>query len=451
MATSKKPAKIIGSRELVDILDLQLRGVPAKVDTGADSSAIWASNVRIDGDTLKYCLFAPGSAFYQNLDISTQAFRTTSVKNSFGNAEFRYKVRLRLRVGNSTMTTWVTLADRSHNTYPILLGKNFLKNRFVVDVSQVNLHGTNDGAADAAILLLSAKPQPLQKFVTEMAQYNVAPVNYVCIGYDQLVYYISESHTRVSAAADQKRDIAEYRLTYFKSHGSNSELAFAAAEYLHFRNRRFIDEELSSYVSGSKLSECMKLSCHDLPVPDTLCGVTSLLRERYDDIVAQLGSPFVLKEIKSDQGKNNYFVSNKKDFEHILDSAPGDYVFMAQKFVENEGFLRLLVMGKEVVLGVQRTPTAHVNQLKSHLNKPSGGKNATKLELSNLGGDIQELAIKAASIMHRQVAGVDIIQDKHSKKWYILEVNNAPQIRGGSHVDEKARALAKYFDKELNR
>jgi D-alanine-D-alanine ligase-like ATP-grasp enzyme len=53
--------------------------------------------------------------------------------------------------------------------------------------------------------------------------------------------------------------------------------------------------------------------------------------------------------------------------------------------------------------------------------------------------------------MGRQVAGVDLVQDKLSGTWYILEVNNAPQLRSGSFVDEKAAMIAKFFDKELKR
>ena len=53
--------------------------------------------------------------------------------------------------------------------------------------------------------------------------------------------------------------------------------------------------------------------------------------------------------------------------------------------------------------------------------------------------------------MKRQIAGVDIIQDKTNGKCYILEVNSSPQLRCGSYVDEKAIEFAKFIDKELKR
>jgi len=53
--------------------------------------------------------------------------------------------------------------------------------------------------------------------------------------------------------------------------------------------------------------------------------------------------------------------------------------------------------------------------------------------------------------MERQIAGADMIQDKTTGKWYILEVNSSPQMRTGSHIDEKVSEFAQFIDKELGR
>ena len=59
------------------------------------------------------------------------------------------------------------------------------------------------------------------------------------------------------------------------------------------------------------------------------------------------------------------------------------------------------------------------------------------------------MAVRAAIALDRQVAGVDLVQDSKSKKWYILEANNAPQIKSGAFVDQKTKVIANYFDQEL--
>jgi glutathione synthase/RimK-type ligase-like ATP-grasp enzyme len=261
---------------------------------------------------------------------------------------------------------------------------------------------------------------------------------------------MDNSHTQVLNIENQ-RDVAEYSLVYFKSHVKSSEFAAALAEYLQFKGRPFLDREVKQYMSASKLSEYMKLVCYDLPVPPTICAKTTVLKKSYAKVAHQLGVPFVLKEIFSDRGRNNYLIDNEADYTKILEQAEPDHTYIAQKYVDNDGFMRLYVLGKEVQLAILRTSHPHKEPLKRHLNKPAGGLNARKLKLDTVPSEVHDIAARAAMSLNRQVVGVDMIQDKTSKKWYILEANSAPQIRSGSNVDEKAAMIAHYFDKELNR
>lgn len=44
--------KIVGSKELISILDLELFDLDAKIDTGADSNAIHCDDIFIDDDKM---------------------------------------------------------------------------------------------------------------------------------------------------------------------------------------------------------------------------------------------------------------------------------------------------------------------------------------------------------------------------------------------------------------
>ena len=56
-----KEKAIIGSTEFVNFGE-RAQKIPAKIDTGADSSAVWASDIHIDKDgALKFSLFGEGS------------------------------------------------------------------------------------------------------------------------------------------------------------------------------------------------------------------------------------------------------------------------------------------------------------------------------------------------------------------------------------------------------
>ena len=61
---NNKPAmKTIGSTEYIDVDDF--KHIPAKIDTGADSSSIWASHIEVSQDgVLHFQLFDKKSPFY---------------------------------------------------------------------------------------------------------------------------------------------------------------------------------------------------------------------------------------------------------------------------------------------------------------------------------------------------------------------------------------------------
>jgi glutathione synthase/RimK-type ligase-like ATP-grasp enzyme len=440
----------IGTVELLSLPDDRVQNIQAKVDTGADGSSVWATDVKLkDSGKLAFTFFGPGSPHYRNQPVVTTAFRRITVKNSFGHQESRYKIRMRVKIGTKTLSCWFSLANRSHNNYPILLGKDFLKDRFVVDVSKKYL--LSQKPLLYRVLVLGGGSHATRDFFKTVSGLNSLPVEYSCISYDKLLYNLDGYNTHVLNLADEGKDLASYDYIYFKTHAKHPEFSAAAAEYVQSKGRPFADKEVAQYVSASKLTAAMRLSSAGLPIPNTICALTSVLTRRLPEIVDAFGYPFVLKEIASERGKHNYLISSEKDFAGVLKSATKDQVFMAQRFVANDGFYRLNVLGKRISLSVWRSAVPHKDPLKKHLNKPSGSANARIVPLKDVPVEARNLALSAADRLNRQVAGVDILQDKTSHKWYILEVNNAPQLRSGPFLPEKAKAVAAYFDKELNR
>jgi len=127
----------IGRSERIDIVDLNLSGVPAKVDTGADSSAIWVSSVKEHSKGLKCVFFGSGSPYYTGETVTMpRNYSVAKVVSSFGQKELRYKIKLHVRVKGRLIHATFTLSDRSSRTYPILLGRRLLYRKFLVDVSQ---------------------------------------------------------------------------------------------------------------------------------------------------------------------------------------------------------------------------------------------------------------------------------------------------------------------------
>jgi hypothetical protein len=131
---------VIGRAERVDLIDLPALSVPAKVDTGADASSIWAHVVEQRGDKLFVVFFGEGFSQYTGKEFSFDKgeYTITRVANSFGHKELRFKVKLRIKIKQRIINGTFTLSDRSQKLYPILIGRSLLTKKFIVDVSKGN-------------------------------------------------------------------------------------------------------------------------------------------------------------------------------------------------------------------------------------------------------------------------------------------------------------------------
>jgi glutathione synthase/RimK-type ligase-like ATP-grasp enzyme len=445
----QKHIDTIGTTERVSFPKQHIFDVPAKIDTGADSSSLWASDIQESTEGgLTFVAFGPGSRLYTGTPITTKTFRRVLVKNSFGVIEPRYKARLLLQIGDRKISAWFTLADRAGMKYPVLLGRRLLKNKFVVDVGKRQVHTVSD--RPYRVLVLGAPGEPVREFLDEVAKQTKHETEFVARSFKDLSFWIEPSNVRVSETVTG-RDIADFDLVYFKTHRKNYEFAIAAAEYLKFHHVNFIDEELQAYVAYDKLAEAMHLVLHDVPAPLTFCGSQRVVGAESAAIIDRLGSPFVCKEINADRSRQNYLLRTKDDIDEVLREAEPSDIFMLQQYVENDGYVRVLVFGAEPAVVIRRNSVSNDDPRKQHLNTPSGSDNATLLSDDDIPASVLQLATWAAKVMHRQVAGVDLIQDKQTGEWFVLEVNTAPQIRSGSFVDAKSKAFAKFIDFQLDR
>ena len=141
--------------------------VPAKVDTGATISSIWASDISLnDQNQLEFCLFAPGSEYYTGERIVVDDYKVRNVRNSTGQESVRYLVLLPTVIKGKRLRLSFTLADRSRNDFPVLIGRRALAGKFLVDVSKLGVayppHPINDSLNDE----LQADPQKFhQKYM----------------------------------------------------------------------------------------------------------------------------------------------------------------------------------------------------------------------------------------------------------------------------------------------
>lgn len=133
-------AAMIGWREWVTLPRFSPDPIKAKIDTGAKTSSIHASDLTLiqSGEqTLAQFELLPSSETAEGGALVTAPvvdFRT--IRSSNGQTERRPVVRTELELGGERFEIDLTLTSRTSMGHRMLLGRRVLKNRFWVDAGR---------------------------------------------------------------------------------------------------------------------------------------------------------------------------------------------------------------------------------------------------------------------------------------------------------------------------
>ena len=133
--------RTIGRLEHIALPGLGVERVEAKIDTGAYRSALHYQRLRlrtVDGQKRLVVVFQMGGRRKTKV---FKVYKRVTVKSSNGETSRRYLISTRVRLNGYVVRTQFTLFDRSDMKYQVLLGRKFLRGRFVVDVSGKHLLG----------------------------------------------------------------------------------------------------------------------------------------------------------------------------------------------------------------------------------------------------------------------------------------------------------------------
>jgi hypothetical protein len=77
----------------------------------------------------------------EKVQVEQRLHRKVIIKQSDNEDQRRYVVRMWITIGETRSLVDVTLTDREHMEYPMLIGRNLLVDTVIVDVSRKNLVG----------------------------------------------------------------------------------------------------------------------------------------------------------------------------------------------------------------------------------------------------------------------------------------------------------------------
>ena len=119
---------LIGWREHIVLPALGVGPLVAKIDTGARSGALHAENITSYGSYVRFTV--PVRGHPQQCELPLKGSRR--VKSTSGHSQHRVVVETEVRIGEHVFTTEITLTDRADMGAPMLLGRVFLRGRFLV-------------------------------------------------------------------------------------------------------------------------------------------------------------------------------------------------------------------------------------------------------------------------------------------------------------------------------
>ena len=133
----REPVWVIGWREWVALPQLGVKAIKAKIDTGARSSALHAFNVkrfrRGDKRMVRFEIHPLQRGKQEAVLAEAELVGEKHIRSSNGQEELRPVIGMTIRLLDREWDIEVTLTNRDEMGFRMLLGRQALRNRFLID------------------------------------------------------------------------------------------------------------------------------------------------------------------------------------------------------------------------------------------------------------------------------------------------------------------------------
>ncbi|NJN60315.1 MAG: 30S ribosomal protein S6--L-glutamate ligase [Coleofasciculaceae cyanobacterium RL_1_1] len=435
MAFSLDSKLIIGREEWCALPALGIPAIKMRVDSGAKTSSIHAFNIQA---------FRRNNQSWVSFEIHPlQNDRKTLirceqvvvdkrvVKSSSGIAETRYVISVPIKLGEMTWDIELTLANRDSMGFRMLLGREAMNGRLIVDPSQRCTTGdvsieslktfygqkesTNSGLKIA--VLASNKELYSNQRLLEAAEER---------GHETIFLNVKQCYMKLDALEPE----AHYRggkllndLDAVITRIRPSVTFYGTALARQFESMGIYTTNSSSAISQSrdKLFSLQLMLKSGISIPTT--GFANSPTDTNDLIDMVGGAPLIVKLLEGTQGKGVVLAETRKAAESVVNAFKSLGVnLLVQKFIKeaNGKDLRCFVIDGKVVASIERK--AAPGEFRANLHQ---GGTASVVKITP---EERTLAVKAAKVLGLQVAGVDIIRSQAGP--LLLEVNSSPGLEG---------------------
>lgn len=426
---------IIGSEEWCAFPELKTPAIRARIDSGAHTSSIHASDIRPfnkDGEQWVRFEIHPLKESRKVVIVNEcPVVAVRKVKSTSGVSESRYVIKTLLKIGSYSFEIEVTLANRDAMGFRMLLGREAMNNRFLVDPS-------------CKYILNDYSEKQIHNFYKNIKQLNTG-LKIGLLATNRDLY----SNQRIIEAGEERGHDMKFlniELCFMKMDASQPEIRYRGGAVLdqidaviprlrpsmtHYGCalvRQFestgtycLNEAAAITKSRDKLFSSQIFAKHGINVPITGFAKSPLDTKGLIDMVN--GAPLIVKLLESTQGRGVVLAETNKAAESVINAFKSlNANILVQEFIKEAGGkdIRCFVINGKVVASIQRE--AEKGEFRSNIHM--GGK-ASVIKITP---EERRLAIKAAKVLDLPVAGVDIIRS--NKGPMVLEVNSSPGLEG---------------------
>ncbi|WP_284653030.1 30S ribosomal protein S6--L-glutamate ligase [Flavobacterium terrisoli] len=447
---------ILGSEEWCSFPELGIPAIKARVDSGAKTSALHAINIapflKDTENWVKFDINPIQNNLKTVIHCEAKLVDKRIVKSSSGFREQRYVIKTNLCIGSDTWEIEMTLTNRDSMGFRMLLGREAMSGRILVDPEQKYLLGqtSTESLKDLyqnaiatktglRIGVLASNPELYSnKRIMEAGEMRGHEMHFLNIKecYMKLDAHNPEIHYRGGKVLDNFDAVIPRIRPSITFYGCALTRQFEAMKVFCLNSAAAITQ------SRDKLFSLQLLLHHGVDIPTTGFANSPL---DTDDLIKMVGgSPLIVKLLEGTQGKGVVLAETKKAAESVINAFKSlNANILVQEFIKeaNGKDLRLFVVDGKVVAAIQREAAAGEFRANIHM-----GGTASVIKPT---ADEKKIAIKAAKAMDLKVAGVDIIRS--SKGPLLLEVNSSPGLEGieGATNKDIAGEMIKAIEKNF--
>lgn len=436
MALESQQKTLIGSEEWCSLPSLGLPAIKARVDSGAKTSSIHAINItpfRKHGQPwVSFEVHPIQQSRLVVVRCEAAVIDRRKVRSSSGETETRIVVSVPLKLGEDQFDIELTLTNRDSMGYRMLLGRQAMVGRLLVDPEQRFLQGRyTKESLERLYAKFKCDDSPGLKIGLLASNPDLFSNKRIMLAGEErghTMYFLSLKHCYMKLDADNPEIHYRGGTILENLDAVIPRIRPSMTFYGCALTRQF--ESIGTYALNSstaiaqsrdKLFSLQLLLKNGIDIPIT--GFANSPSDTQDLINMVGGAPLIVKLLEGAQGRGVVLAETRKAAESVINAFKSVQAnLLVQEFIkEAHGKdLRCFVIDGKVVAAIERT--AAPGEFRANIHQ---GGTATVAKIT---ADEKKLAIKAARTMDLSVAGVDIIRS--SKGPLLLEVNSSPGLEG---------------------